>query len=211
MNESENYFDGRAETWDTPARIELAQAVGEAVLRQVPLTKKMDVLDYGAGTGLLSLYLLPYVRSVTAMDSSSAMVEVIRKKSVAAQLPQLKPLRHDLEQDGLFAQQFDLIVSAMVLHHIMDTEGVIHQLRQMISPGGYCCLIDLDQEGGIFHSEEAAKTVFHFGFDRHELGRIVEKAGFELLSIVTAHTIKKPISGKGEHNFPVFLITGEKT
>jgi ubiquinone/menaquinone biosynthesis C-methylase UbiE len=40
----------------------------------------MDALDSGCGTGLVSLFLLPHVRSVTGADSSPGMLEVLRKK-----------------------------------------------------------------------------------------------------------------------------------
>ena len=39
-----SYFNHSATSWDTdPNRIELAKAVGEAMLREAPLTKEMDL------------------------------------------------------------------------------------------------------------------------------------------------------------------------
>ena len=55
-----SHFDQAAATWDdNPMRIALMKAVGEAILREARPTKNMDVLDYGCGTGLVGLYLLP--------------------------------------------------------------------------------------------------------------------------------------------------------
>ena len=58
------------------------KAVGEAILREVRATTDMDVLDYGCGTGLVSLFLLSHVRSVTGADSSPGMLQVLNKQIV---------------------------------------------------------------------------------------------------------------------------------
>jgi hypothetical protein len=61
-NAKSNHFDDAAANWDAePRRVELAKAVGEAILRQVRPTRGMDMLDYGCGTGLLGLFLLSHV------------------------------------------------------------------------------------------------------------------------------------------------------
>jgi len=73
------YSDQSAATWDNePRRIALMKDVGEAILQQAKLTKHMDVLDYGCGTGLVSLFLLPHVHSVTGADNSPGMLDVKR-------------------------------------------------------------------------------------------------------------------------------------
>ncbi len=62
MDKATSYFDQSAASWDNePRRIALMKAVGEAILREAQPTKDMDVLDYGCGTGLVSLFLLPHV------------------------------------------------------------------------------------------------------------------------------------------------------
>ena len=75
------YFDQSAATWDNePRRIALMKDVGEAILREARPTKDMDILDYGCGTGLVSLLLLPHIRSVTGADNSTGMLEVLNQK-----------------------------------------------------------------------------------------------------------------------------------
>ncbi|NIV32583.1 MAG: methyltransferase domain-containing protein, partial [Anaerolineae bacterium] len=65
-------------------------------------------------------------------------------------------------------RQFDLIVSAMALHHVEDTERLLQRFHQHLSPGGGIALADLDQEDGSFHPPEV-EGVFHDGFDRTAL------------------------------------------
>jgi 2-polyprenyl-3-methyl-5-hydroxy-6-metoxy-1,4-benzoquinol methylase len=64
-------FDEKAAEWDAnPARVALARAVVDSIRAAVPLRPDVRVLDFGAGTGLVSLGLLPFVGEVTAMDAS---------------------------------------------------------------------------------------------------------------------------------------------
>ncbi|MHB0955027.1 MAG: methyltransferase domain-containing protein [Pirellulaceae bacterium] len=80
-NPMTTYFDQSAATWDNePRRIALMKAVGEAILQEARPTNDMDILDYGCGTGLVSLFLLPHIRSVTGADNSPGMLEVLNQK-----------------------------------------------------------------------------------------------------------------------------------
>jgi len=74
-------FDEAAAEWDNnPTRVDLARAVGEALRRVIPVQSHWRVLDYGAGTGLLTLNLQPQVASVMALDSSTGMLEKLTQK-----------------------------------------------------------------------------------------------------------------------------------
>ena len=80
-------FSRDAETWDdNPGRVLNARAIADAILRQVPLTNDMDALDYGAGTGLVTLALSPLTRSIVAADSAPRMLAKVDGKAVPSSL-----------------------------------------------------------------------------------------------------------------------------
>jgi ubiquinone/menaquinone biosynthesis C-methylase UbiE len=58
----------------------LARAVVDAIRAAVPLREEMQAMDFGAGTGLVTLGLLSGVRSVTAVDASCEMLRVLEEK-----------------------------------------------------------------------------------------------------------------------------------
>ncbi len=59
-------FDKAAPTWDQePQRVKLASDVARAIAETAHPDRGMDVLDFGCGTGLLTLQLQPLVRSIT--------------------------------------------------------------------------------------------------------------------------------------------------
>jgi hypothetical protein len=75
-------------------------------------------------------------------------------------------------------------------------------------PGGMICIADLDSEDGRFH--ESNEGVFHFGFEREDLIRIISGAGFKDVKSVTASVITKPVQRRQNKKFSLFLITGSK-
>lgn len=204
-------FDQQAATWDdNPQRVALMKAVGESLLRQVQVTSTMDVLDYGCGTGLLSLGLAPHVRTVTAADASEGMLQVLRQKLASARLSTIRTVRLDLVEDPVPEERYDLISLGMTLHHVADTEALLRRFHQMLRDGGTLAIADLDSEPGVFHDPQAAEGVYHWGFDRAALKTLLGKIGFEKPRDETAYVLRKPIAGGQLRDFPVFLLTAHR-
>jgi SAM-dependent methyltransferase len=197
------YFDEKATDWDADdRRQQLSSAVGSSILAHIALDDWMEVLDFGAGTGLISAHVAPRVHKIVAVDTSEAMLAALAAK------PELRgkveAICVDITRKPL-GRRFDLIISAMAMHHVPDTAALIQSFADHLKPGGWLALADLDAEDGSFHPDEAA-GVFHHGFDRGELHTMLEKSGFAAIHFVTAHTIMK--HGK---KYPVFLLTATKS
>lgn len=205
--ESRRDFDIVAADWDEhPPRVKLIGDIAATLLTQVVPTPEMDVLDFGCGTGLLSLHLASRVRSLTGIDSSSAMLEVLRQKAVRHGLANVKTMHLDPDRGDVISGQYDLVASSMVFHHIQDIELVLRQLHAVIKPSGTLCIADLDPDDGLFHEDPTG--VFHSGFDRDGLRGMLKQAGFHDVRDVLAAETTKPIAAGGERRFTVFLMTG---
>ena len=64
-------FNKEAAQWDAnPGRVKLAGEVAAAIIREARPTRDMDVLDFGCGTGLVTLKLQPLVKTSTGVDSA---------------------------------------------------------------------------------------------------------------------------------------------
>ena len=183
-------FDARAATWDDdPRRLQLAADVSAALERHVPLRHDWTALDYGAGTGLLTFALAPRVRSILAVDASEGMLAVLAQKAKSTGLRSVETLRADFTQDPLPPGPFDLVASAMTLHHVADVDRLLRQFFALLAPGGHLALADLDAEDGSFHG--CADGVFHCGFDRVAFAKQLAAAGFHGLRFDTAaRTVK---------------------
>ncbi|MBN2024735.1 MAG: methyltransferase domain-containing protein [Pirellulales bacterium] len=206
-----NHFDQSAATWDKePRRLELAEAVGKAILRQVRSTQQMDVLDYGCGTGLLGLFLLPRVRSVAGADSSPGMIRILEDKIRSGGLRGMRAMMLDLERDPVPESRYHLIAANMVAHHVERLDALLAAFHQMLRQGGFLAIADLDEEPGVFHGPEANGHVHHHGFDRRAFKDHLRRVGFVDVTDATAHVIRKPIVGGATRDFPVFLIVGRR-
>jgi 2-polyprenyl-3-methyl-5-hydroxy-6-metoxy-1,4-benzoquinol methylase len=209
MSSEKRDFDKEAAAWDEhPARMQLASDVAAAITRQVILTTDMDVLDFGCGTGLLTLQLAPRVKSITGVDSSRGMLNVLAAKVAKQNLTNVRTLLLDLEAGDTLTDEYDLIVSNMTLHHIRDIDFLLTRFSKAISPGGHLCIADLDLDDGLFHDDN--QGVFHFGFDRAALRQAFTEAGFGDAHDTTAAEVTKPTRLGELRRFTIFLMTGLK-
>jgi len=209
MSDEKRDFDKEAAAWDEhPARVQLAGDVTAAISRQVVLSADMDVLDFGCGTGLVTLRLAPLVKSITGVDSSRGMLNVLVAKVAKQDVTNVRTLLLDLEAGDALSDEYDLIVSNMTLHHIREVGPLLARFYKAISPGGHLCLCDLDLDDGLFHDDN--QGVFHPGFDRAILRRVFMDAGFEDVRDTTAAEVTKPTRLGGLRRFTIFLMTGLK-
>ena len=195
-------FEDKAKDWDAnERRTRLAAAIGSSILEHVRLNERMSVLDFGAGTGLITTRIAPRVKRVVAVDTSQAMLDELESK--AELKGRVETVCRDL-LDGPLEDRFDLIVSAMALHHVEDTSELMRAFHEQLNDTGMIALADLDKEDGSFHPADT-QGVFHFGFDRDELRTIMQSNGFRRIEFFTAHIIQGE-----EKDYPVFLVTAGK-
>jgi len=201
-------FDVRAEGWDSdPKKVERAYSVADAIRGVVPLSRDMNALEYGCGTGLLSFALQEELGRITLADTSQGMLEVLSEKIAASGVTNMHPVRLDLSTDPLPAEKYHITYSLMVLHHIHDAKAVLGRFYDVLEPNGYLLVADLEKEDGSFHTD--GTTDVHKGFEQRVLQDWVEAAGFGNVKISRAYEIKKEIDGR-EKTFPVFLLVAQK-
>jgi tRNA (cmo5U34)-methyltransferase len=208
-NENKKDFDKEAAQWDAnPGRVKLANQIADAIIREGSLDRSMNALDFGCGTGLVTLRIQPLVKSILGVDSSQGMLNILQEKIGALGMKNVRTQLVDFEKGGLVEGLFELIISSMTLHHITDTAALFRQLYGLLIPGGRLCIADLDKEDGSFHTDNTG--VFHFGFARDYLRRLLQEAGFKDIHDVTAAKVQRVGEGEGISEFPVFLIITRK-
>jgi len=161
----------------------------------------MKLMDFGAGTGLLSYFVAPFVFKITAVDNSPSMLLEFKNKCNEF-VCETEIVEKDLSIETL-NEKFDGIISSMTIHHLEDILALFRKFYAMLDDGGFIAIADLDAEDGSFHSDNAG--VFHYGFDREALEAIAEEAGFKNVQFDLASTINKP-----QATFTVFLMTAVK-
>ncbi len=197
-----DHFANKSKSWDMNSkRVQNAKSIAELIVKNMALKPSMKMMDFGAGTGLLSHFIAPHVDSIVAVDNSPSMLEKFQEKSSEFDC-KIEILQLDLSEQEI-DEKFDGIISSMTIHHLEDTKRLFEKFYAMLNKGGFIAIADLDSEDGTFHSDNTG--VFHFGFDRAVLEEIAKEVGFGEVKFELANKIKKP-----HQDFTVFLMTAIK-
>jgi len=195
-------FQDKAADWDArPVPAIISAGVGAALLEHVTLTPEMRVMDFGAGTGLICAQVAPHVGKVYAVDISQAMLDQLATKT--ALQGKVETVCQDILTKPL-GRDIDLIISAMAMHHVLDTAALTRVFAAHLPAGGRIALADLDSEDGSFHPADA-EGVFHAGLNRDTLSALLEASGFADIEFTTAVTVEKEGT-----SYPIFLVTATK-
>lgn len=196
-----SHFDKRAEGWDSgDIRVNGAKTIADAINARITLKNEMDIMDFGVGTGLLGFEIAAQVKKVYGVDTSTQMLAKLQEKN-SSELS-IEPINQDIIK-GPLSQTFDGLVSSMTLHHVENLKAFFDVIYKNINKNGFIAIADLEIEDGTFHSDNTG--VFHFGFEKKELCKIVESCGFKDVKFENINTINKP-----HRDFGVFLLTATK-
>lgn len=206
---TQKHFNESAANWDADQRrINTALEIAEAMKKHIALDNTLTALDFGCGTGLLSMHLLPFLKELLGIDTSKEMLNEFRQKINKQKLENIKLMNIDWE-DGEFAPEFfDLIYSSLTFHHIQGYERLLELFHPALKEGGKLLIADLFQEGGDFHDDPSVAE--HTGFNPEEFKELLLKIGFSRVSFEQIHTIKKEVKSGEMKDFPLFLMAAEK-
>ena len=199
-------FDKAANGWDhSDRRQAMAADIAGSIIGSGLLKPHMHILDFGAGTGLLTRHLVPYVRKMTALDLSQKMLEQLSQNAHSWEGASIELVHSDII-DYRTETKLDGIVSSMSMHHVQDLDALFQNFARLLKPQGFIAIADLKREDGTFHSDGNA-GVYHFGFEEARLFAVTSACGFSKISFKSVHQVTKE-NGKV---YPLFLMLAIKS
>ena len=202
-----NAFDSKARQWDKDKmHHERSAAIATELVKMIPFQPSMTVLEYGAGTGLLSFLIKDKVSYITMIDRSTEMVAVMQEKIADTRASNMKALHLELTKESPIGT-FDLIMNQMVLHHIENIPSLFAAFYEKLNAKGYIAIADLYTEDGSFHDTGFSG---HLGFDCEELSKLLSAAGFKYSAYKHCYTIKRKNESGNVKEFPIFLLVAQK-
>ena len=204
------YFDNQALEWDNdPQKVERAEIVAKEIIDFIKPNNRLNALEFGCGTGLLSFKLKDSFKSITLADNSEGMVSVLKERINREGIKNFIPLQIDLFESEIQLPKMDVIYTLMTLHHMSDLDRTLKGFNSMLASKGFLCIADLVKEDGSFH---AHRNDFdgHNGFDRTELSGTLLKSGFNVVYYKECFVIEKKVAGK-INKYPLFLMICKKT
>jgi ubiquinone/menaquinone biosynthesis C-methylase UbiE len=199
-------FDTKAQELDEhPIMREIALEFSRMLSVHVPLSQRFRVLDYGCGSGLIGMHLYSNVGSLTMMDSSEGMLDILNEKIEKEHISNMKVMNCALEESKIESSTFDLIYMNNVLHHIENATSFLKSIKNLLKPNGHLCIGDFEKEDGSFHEDNS--DVHSFGFDEHEIDEYCIECGLEKITRKRYYTIKKPNQSGVIQEYPLFFVT----
>jgi ubiquinone/menaquinone biosynthesis C-methylase UbiE len=141
------------------------------VVDQLIADNQKVALDFGAGTGNLTGKLLHMGYKVTAIDISSEMCAILKKKyKTYLKSKKLVAITSPIEDVSFGRDEFNLITCYSVLHHLPDYVDAVQRLTVFLKKGG---LMYMDHEASPFYwkdeSHKLANVVKHIYFHSNPL------------------------------------------
>lgn len=189
-------FNHKAETFDYPKNIFLANLVCQAVEKQIDILSDKVILDFGGGTGLLALPLAKQAKSVTLVDISEKMLEQARLKAEQQAIKNIQFLEQDLPKNPL-EKEFDCLAVSRVLHHMPDLDAALSLFHQHLKEDGKLIIAD-------FTKTEAN----HHGFDLAELENKLIEHGFSSVNSQILYSAEDLFQG---NHSEFFLTVSQKS
>ena len=116
----------------------------QAILRFVPVTSGLRVLDLGTGSGYLAFaFAKAYPDAfITGLDITEAALEQNRQRAAESGIGNLRFVSYDGGRFPFDDCAFDLVVSRYVLHHFPDIAYSLSEVSRVLSRGGRLFISD---------------------------------------------------------------------
>lgn len=146
---TKDWFKDWANEYDrTLGKVKRHHKLLELMVRLSAVKRDSDVLDIGCGTGLLSLKFSDKADCrITGIDNSKYMMAIFEDKIKTLSLIDKVTVRlEDAESMSFKKETFDIVASAVTLHHVINKYPVIRKIRSILKPGGKFVLGDIDMD-----------------------------------------------------------------
>jgi ubiquinone/menaquinone biosynthesis C-methylase UbiE len=201
-------FKEKAEKWDdNPLRVEMTNRFLNELNDRIPITEDMSILDFGCGTGLAGLTFCNKAEKVVMVDTSPAMLKVLRNKIKTLEIKNAEILEGDIINANIEKDSLDLIISLMAFHHVENIPEILNVFKSSLKTGGYTVIADLTSEDGSFHG---ADIVAHKGFSPEYIKSVFERSGFFIDDIYEYNLIKRPDANGNIKEYSQFMAIGVK-
>lgn len=138
-------WDSRVQAWEEVAATDSFLTLRDRILEAAEARSDDEVLDLGAGTGLVALELAPRVARVVAFDISRAMLDRLDSLAAERSVTNVDLVEGDMRSLPFDDESFDVVVSNYAFHHLEDPakELALSEVRRVLVPGGRLVLCDM--------------------------------------------------------------------
>ncbi|TIH13189.1 class I SAM-dependent methyltransferase [Marinifilum sp. JC120] len=205
---SQDEFTRKAKEWDSnPERKRIADEFAAEVEQAVDFTAESKVLDFGCGTGLVGLRFGKRVKTLFALDTSAAMLDMLNAKIQTEDFGNVRVIPVALHEAGIPEESLDAIFTSMAMHHVEELPEVLELMGKLLKNDGQLVIGELLPEDGSFHGDN---VVPYNGFEPEELAVMVVEAGFSAAEYHEHGIYNKPDKEGVVRQYGTFVLVGRK-
>lgn len=157
------------------------RALVRAKVRGLPLGRALDV---GAGSGGVAAMLRDLGWEVTALEYSPAAAGLTRERGIPV-------VRGDARSLPFPDTTFDLVVSTDLWEHVAEHEAVAAEAFRVLRPGG-ALVVGVPSGMDLWSGHDVALGHVR-RYERDDLRRLVEGAGFRVLDLTSWNVLLRPV------------------
>lgn len=134
------------------------------------------VLDIGAGTGRLAVYLQNRGADVTALDVSEKMLEIVKRKN-----KKVKTVIGNAESLPFDDNYFDIAVAAFLIVHLKDPAKFFDEVYRVLKDDGIFVVTNINQKDPPLVKTEKEEIIIESFYHRPEkIKEILESLAFKI-------------------------------
>jgi 2-polyprenyl-3-methyl-5-hydroxy-6-metoxy-1,4-benzoquinol methylase len=130
------FWDKRARRYDDAIKEHDPQYVKTMEETMALLAKSDSVLDFGCGSGEISIGLASRVERILGIDTSGKMIELADEKACEQEIKNAVFREMDVFDSSLNNKSFSAIVAFNVFHLVDDAGKVLKRLHQLLTDKG---------------------------------------------------------------------------
>lgn len=136
MSKSEKFWDKRAVEYDKNEKKQ-EETYNKALENAKRYLKNTDiVLDFGCGSGMLTIQLANLVKEIHALDISSKNIEAAEQRTKGNNIENISYAQTTIFDDRYKKESFDVILAFNILHLLEDTPKSVRRINELLKPGG---------------------------------------------------------------------------
>lgn len=119
----------------------------EQLFGMLPFKKTDNILDFGAGTGYLTIPAAKMVDGIIyALDIDHRMLDIINSKAHDETLTNIQTVQGNIDTIPLPDDSIDIAIASLVLHEIKPLATTLQQINQVLKEGGYFVCVEIEKK-----------------------------------------------------------------
>lgn len=153
-------FTEQAKNFETKSMNFTKQEYLEHMISYVKPQKTDTVLEVAAGTCICGRFLAPFVKKVTCLDMTTAMLAVGKETAGKQGFWNMDFVQGDAGKLPFSDESFDIVISRLAFHHFPNPKRCFSEMVRVLKTGGKQVVIDMEAaEEVLRHTEDEIETL----------------------------------------------------